>query len=76
MAIKKEDAVIEIDKLNKLRGIVTYPHGTAIEERNAYKALLDECLHAFNVIPNRRIKGDLTTYKLASKIEYTFRRFK
>ena len=30
--------------------------------------LLKECLHAFNVIPNKRV-GPITTYELASKIE-------
>ena len=53
--------------VSQLQGIV--------KERNEYKRLLDECLRAFNLLPNRRIQGDLNTYKLASKIEEVLRRF-
>jgi hypothetical protein len=47
-------------------------HVVAIaKERDEYRQLLDECLYAFNYIPNKRIDdGDGgTTYKLAAKIE-------
>jgi len=47
-----------------------------VKERNEYKRLLDECLKAFDTIPNSRIHGDLNTYKLASTIEAAYRRFK
>ncbi len=53
--------------VSQLQGIV--------KERNEYKRLLDECLRAFNLLPNRRIQGDLDTYKLASRIEEAIRRF-
>lgn len=46
-----------------------------VKERNEYKRLLDECLRAFNLLPNRRIQADLNTYKLASRIEEAIRRF-
>lgn len=60
-----EEALVPV---SQLRGIV--------RERNEYRRLLDECLHALNLLPNRRIQGDLNTYGLASIIEDTFRRFK
>lgn len=53
--------------VSQLQGIV--------KERNEYRRLLDECLLALNLLPNRRIQGDLNTYKLASRIEDSFRRF-
>ena len=58
---------------SQLRGIV--------KERNEYRTLFEECLCAFNSLPNRRFNGKINpshmnTYKLASKIEDTFGRFK
>jgi len=45
-----------------------------VKERNEYKQLLDECLYAFNCLPNKRINdGDGgSTYKIAAKIEQAF----
>ena len=41
-----------------------------VRERNQYRQLLKQCLHALNTIPNRRIAGleAGTTYELASAI--------
>jgi hypothetical protein len=49
-----------------------------VRERNTYRQLLDECLYAFNVLPDQRITGSLgniTTYMMASKIDAVFRQF-
>jgi hypothetical protein len=45
-------------------------HGL-VRERNQYRQLLKQCLHALNIIPNRRIAGlaSGTTYELASAID-------
>jgi len=42
-----------------------------VRERNQYRQLLKQCLHALNIIPNRRIAGltSGTTYELASAID-------
>jgi hypothetical protein len=52
-------------------------HLGLVEERNAYRRLLDECLFAFNSIPNQRVvDGDGgNTYKIAVKIEQAFRNY-
>lgn len=44
------------------------------KQQQQYRQLLDECLSAFNVLPNKKIDdGDGgTTYALASKIECVF----
>ena len=41
-----------------------------VRERNQYRHLLKQCLHALNTIPNERIVGleAGTTYELASAI--------
>ena len=41
-----------------------------VRERNQYRQLLKQCLHALNIIPNKRIVGleTGTTYELASAI--------
>jgi len=41
-----------------------------VRERNQYRQLLKQCLHALNTIPNRKIAGLAadTTYELASAI--------
>ncbi|MCW7076415.1 MAG: hypothetical protein OCU18_03875 [Candidatus Syntrophoarchaeum sp.] len=46
-----------------------------IRERNEYRQLLDECLYAFNQLPNKRIADGSggTTYKIAAKIEQVFK---
>ena len=47
-----------------------------VKERNEYRQLLDECLYAFNVLPNQRITGNnMTTYMMASKIDAVFKKF-
>ena len=42
-----------------------------VRERNQYRQLLKQCLHALNIIPNRKISGLAadTTYELASAID-------
>jgi len=51
-------------------------HGL-VKERNQYKQLLDECLYAFNYLPNKRIDDGSggTTYKIAAKIVQAFVNF-
>lgn len=44
------------------------------KQQQQYRQLLDECLSAFNALPNKKIDdgNGSTTYALASKIEHAF----
>ncbi len=46
-----------------------------VKGRNEYRQLLDQCLHALNVIPNTPLSDGVSTYALASTISAAFRKF-
>ncbi|MCK5344429.1 MAG: hypothetical protein KAR20_13535 [Candidatus Heimdallarchaeota archaeon] len=51
-----------------------------ISERNEYRNLLEICIAVFNFLPNRKThltcEENSTTYKLASKIENSLKKYK